>query len=72
MADALLGCMAKIKGRDNPSCIAMLDYVTRWCIEDEAIARYIFEQPSPSLRFSRYSDCLMKFVDEIKADTVEK
>ena len=72
MGEALLGCLSKNKGRDNPCCTALLNAVTRWCIENEAIARYIFEQPGPSLRFARFSDVLIKFAEEIKSDTEAK
>lgn len=43
MGEAVLGCLSKNKGRDNPCCTALLNAVTSWCIENEAIARYIFE-----------------------------
>jgi len=72
MGEAVLGCLSKNRGRDNPCCAALLNAITSWCIENEAIARYIFEQPGPSLRFARFSDVLIKFAEEIKADTEAK
>lgn len=72
MSDCLLGCLNKTKGRDNPTCTVMINHVINWCLEDETIARYIFRVPGPSLRFARYSDCLLTFAEEIKAETLEK
>ena len=43
MSNSLLGELSNKKGRDNASCVAMINLVTNWCIEDENIARYIFE-----------------------------
>ena len=72
MSDCLLGCLAKAKGRDNPSCAAMINNISDWCLEDETIARYIFDMPGPCLRFARYSDALVIFAEEIKAETLAK
>ena len=72
MGDCFLGCLNKTKGRDNPSCIAMINNVIDWCLEDDMIARYIFNMPGPSLRFARYSDLLIVFAEEIKAETLHK
>jgi len=43
-----------------------MNAVIEWCLEDEAIAKYVFNSPPPSLRFARYTDCLFALPSEIR------
>ena len=40
------------------------------CLEDEVIARHIFEQPSPSLQYARYTDWLIPYVSKLKVSVM--
>ena len=62
----------KQKGRDNQACVLMTQHLVDWCLEDEIIAEYVFNAPSSSLRYPRYTDGLMAHVEEIKTEVLEK
>ena len=61
MSLGLLGNLAMTKNRDNSVCAALINIVTQWCIADAGIARYIFDCPTPSLRFAHYSDIFIVY-----------
>ena len=70
--DCLLGLLYKQKGRDNPACVMMIQHLVNWCLEDEVIAEYVFNAPASTLRHTRYTDGLLVYAEEIKAEVLEK
>ena len=70
--DCVLGALYKQKGRDNIICAMMINHLVDWCLEDEIIAEYVFNTPASTLRHPRYTDSLMVYAEEIKAEVLEK
>ena len=63
VSDAFLGSLFKSKGRMDSQCISGLRHLVEMCAEDDEVARYIFNQPSPSLQFARYTDWFFPYAE---------
>ena len=50
----------------------MIDHLVDWCLEDQIIAEYVFNAPASTLRHTRYTDGLIGYAEEIKAECLEK
>ena len=71
-AECVLGALYKHKGRDNILCAMMINHLVDWCLEDETIAEYVFNTPASTLRHPHYTDSLMVYAEEMKAEVNEK
>mmetsp|Transcript_18346 Transcript_18346/g.24538 ORF Transcript_18346/g.24538 Transcript_18346/m.24538 type:complete len:90 (+) Transcript_18346:4433-4702(+) len=67
--DGFLGALFKDKGRmDTQCCIglrALLDIMS----EDDEVARFVFNQPSPSIQFARYTDWFFPYAEALLEQT---
>lgn len=42
------------------------------CIEDEDVAKFVYNSPSPSLQYARYSDWFFSYAQQIKDTTMNQ
>lgn len=56
----------------DSQCVVGLRNLVEMCVEDPAVARYVFRQPAPSLQFARYSDWFFPYAEALKAATLNQ
>ena len=56
----------------DSTCIAGLLNLVEMCVEDVTVARYVFNQPSPSLQYARYTDWFFPYVFALKQQTLKQ
>lgn len=62
--DGFLGSLFKDKGRIDQTCVTGLAALVQIMAEDENVARYVFDQPSPSIQYARYTDWFFSYAED--------
>jgi len=70
--DAFLGQLYKAKGRMDTQCVIGLKALLEMCLEDVAVAQYVFRQPSPSMQFARYTDWFFPYAESLRQSTLNQ
>ena len=70
ITDAFLGQLYKAKGRMDSQCVVGLKTLVEIMLEDEVVARYVFNQPAPSLQYSRYTDWFFTYAEALRNTTM--
>lgn len=53
-------------------CIVGLKNLIEMCLEDQDVAKFVYQSPSPSLQFARYSDWFFIYARQIKETTMNQ
>ena len=69
ITDAFLGQLFKAKGRMETQCIIGLRYLIEMCLEDEEVAKFVYQSPSPSMQYARYTDWFFLYAEQLKEST---
>lgn len=67
--DGFLGSLFKDKGRMETQCCVGLRALLEIMHDDEDVARYVFNQPAPSIQYARYTDWFFPYAEALLEQT---
>lgn len=70
ITDAFLGQLYKAKDRMQSQCVIGLRTLVDMMLEDETVARYVFNQPAPSLQYARFTDWFFTYAEQLRNATL--
>ena len=70
IANGFLGQIMQQKGRMDTQCLLMLSTLIEIMLENDEIAEYVYNLPSPTMQGARYTDFFFTYFDQLKAATL--
>lgn len=67
--DGFLGALFKDKGRMETQCCIALRALLEIMAADDEVARFVFDQPAPSIQYARYTDWFFPYAEALLDST---
>lgn len=66
VSDGFLGALFKDKGRMDTQCVVGLSALVQIMADDDDVARFVFNQPAPSIQYARYTDWFFPYAEQMQ------